>query len=884
FGSLWIISTDLLKSSLDFGTVNYLNIDIIKGLLFVFITSVLFYFLLKKYFKAAIESNIKLTDKENEYKTLAENLEFCVLRHNTECRYEYLNRSAWNMLKELLVVKNPEEMIGLTPEETYIDPGVAKTVREGNEYVISTGEILRDKLHYGNRYISYSKIPEKNSTGKITSVITLISDETEMMESLIKLRESEKFNSYLLSQSNLIFFVINKNEPESFYVNDTFGRILGYSEEEIKPKGEDFIKKIIHPEDSERFAEYTEHAVKNLKDNELIEFDFRMLSSAGSYLWFKGNLQVYHRNSVNEPVKILGTALDITKLKHTEEELIGKTNYMNAIIDASPMSIFDLDSSGRIKSVWNRASEKMFGWKSEEVIGRILPIVPEERMYEFQENLAVNLSKNFIDGKEHIRKKKDGSGINIRIYSRPVTGKSGSVETILAYNEDITLEKKLLETKQKNDEYLKVLYEASLSANKSMDTRELYRVCFDYIHKVIDADGILVALVAEDRKNIKYDAVWVHGESIDSVNIPLIKLDPAGTGPLTQTIIEGKARIISNLEELVKDSKNKYFVDTEGNLYDDRGNIENLSKASIMIPLKHSDKVIGVLQVQNYKAGIFKEEDMLMLEPFAFIFASAIQRANLYKKLQEELKEKQIALEQVRKFSKGIEQSPNSIVITNSNYEIEYINPYFSNLTGYSVKEVIGKNPSLLQSGHTNPEVYKSLRNTLERNEIWHGEFLNRKKNGELYWEAASIGPIMDNMGNTTHYIAIKQDITEKKKHDKELKDSLEEKEIMLKEIHHRVKNNLQVISSLLNMQFEQYEHPEAIEAINSSRNRVRAMALVHESLYQNKNIGKTQLQEYILMLAKNIYSSYGVTFERIGLKIETNGGRVCYRYYNSAW
>jgi two-component sensor histidine kinase len=168
--------------------------------------------------------------------------------------------------------------------------------------------------------------------------------------------------------------------------------------------------------------------------------------------------------------------------------------------------------------------------------------------------------------------------------------------------------------------------------------------------------------------------------------------------------------------------------------------------------------------------------------------------------------------------------------------------------------------------------VYEELWSTLDNGEVWHGEFLNMKKNGELFWESASIGPITDEKGLVTHYIAIKQDITEKKKKDKELKDSLEEKEIMLKEIHHRVKNNLQVISSLLNMQVEQYEHPEAIDAINSSRNRVKAMALVHENLYQSSSIGKTSLREYLIMLAKNIYSSYGVSFDRVKFMCETSG------------
>lgn len=870
--TIWISVSDLINIANHHDALNELYIDILKGFVFGTVTSVLLYFLLVKYFTALQEKNSEILSNEEKYRTLAENLEFCVLRHDTNCRYIYVNKAAWEMLEVLFKVKNIEEIIGLTPEEIYIDPKIAKTVRDGNNYVVSTGKTLSEKLHYGEKYISYSKIPEFNEQGEIISVMTLIADETEIMKNLLKLETTEKFNSHLVNSSHVVVYVYDLLKSNQVYANKALERILGYTIEEIQDPGMNIIKELMHPDDAQRMIEYVQKEVMQLKDGEVSEFEYRMKHKAGHYCWFKSHDCIFKRDENGLPQEILGSAIDITDLKNTQNELKLKSEYLKSIIEASPLSIFDLDTEGRIKSIWNKASEKMFGWKEEEVIGKVLPIVPEERKHEFRENLIININNHYINGKEHHRKRKDGSDIDIRIYSRPVQGSSGKIETILAYNVDITLEKKLLETKQKNEEYLKVLYEASLAANRAVDTSELYRVCFGFIKNVLNVTGIMVSLITDDGKYIKYDSIWMNGENIDTSNIPLMKLDPSGSGPLTRTILTGNAQIVSDLEERTKDSANKFFVDEDGNLSTPGGEVQNVSHAAIMIPLKHSEKVIGVLQVQNYKAGIFKEEDMLMLEPFAFIFASAIQRANLYKKLQEELKEKQIALEQVRKFSKGIEQSPNSIVITNSNYEIEYINPYFSELTGYSVKEVMGKNPSLLQSGHTKPEVYKSLRDTLERNEIWHGEFLNRKKNGELYWEAASIGPIIDNNGNATHYVAIKQDITEKKKHDKELKDSLEEKEIMLKEIHHRVKNNLQVISSLLNMQFEQYEHPEAIEAINSSRNRVRAMALVHESLYQNKNIGKTQLQEYILMLAKNIYSSYGVTFERIGLKIETNG------------
>ncbi|MCC7158755.1 MAG: PAS domain S-box protein [Ignavibacteria bacterium] len=375
-------------------------------------------------------------------------------------------------------------------------------------------------------------------------------------------------------------------------------------------------------------------------------------------------------------------------LDSSDEKLVEKSNYLNAVIEASPYAIFDIDRDGKVVSIWNRAAEKMFGWKESEVIGKFLPIVPTDKLAEFEKTRATAFSGQRIEGLELLRKKRNGENSPLKLYSYPVTEANGAVSRVLAYYEDTTSSKK---------------YEEEIS--------------------------------------------------------------------------------------------------------------------------------------------------MLLI------------------KAREELREKKSAYDQIRKFSMGIEQSPNSIIITNSKGNIEYINPYFTELTGYTLNDVAGKNPRILQSGKTPADTYKEMWETISSGKVWHGEFLNMKRSGELYWESASIGPIVDENGYTTHYIAIKQDITEKKKQEQLIRESLEEKEIMLKEIHHRVKNNLQVISSLLNMQVEHYKNPEAIDAINSSRNRVKAMALVHENLYRSSNISKTEMSEYINMLSRNIYSAYGVSFERVGFK-----------------
>jgi PAS domain S-box-containing protein len=110
-----------------------------------------------------------------------------------------------------------------------------------------------------------------------------------------------------------------------------------------------------------------------------------------------------------------------------------------------------------------------------------------------------------------------------------------------------------------------------------------------------------------------------------------------------------------------------------------------------------------------------------------------------------------------------IEQSPLSFTITDLEGTIQYVNAQFERITGYSRDEVIGKNPRILKSGNTGKEVYHNLWMTITSGRTWKGEFRNRRKNGEEYWEIASVSPVMDSSGQMTHFIAIKEDITVRK-------------------------------------------------------------------------------------------------------------------------
>lgn len=133
--------------------------------------------------------------------------------------------------------------------------------------------------------------------------------------------------------------------------------------------------------------------------------------------------------------------------------------------------------------------------------------------------------------------------------------------------------------------------------------------------------------------------------------------------------------------------------------------------------------------------------------------------------------------EKIKQLSQAVEQSPVTIIITNTYGEIEYVNPKFTATTGYSFEEIIGKNPRILKSNHTSPDDYEQLWKTISSGNAWHGEFHNVRKNGELYWESSSISPILNVEGKTTHYIAINEDITERKKVEKQLINAKEKAE-----------------------------------------------------------------------------------------------------------
>ena len=191
------------------------------------------------------------------------------------------------------------------------------------------------------------------------------------------------------------------------------------------------------------------------------------------------------------------------------------------------------------------------------------------------------------------------------------------------------------------------------------------------------------------------------------------------------------------------------------------------------------DQLNSVLQKQNIRDEDFYLKTkkghvvpaILTVSPLLEVTGEAIGAVCIAKDISGRKKTEKKLLQ----LSRAVEDSPASIVITDSKGTIEYVNTKFIDITGYSFSEAVGQNPRILKSGEQPPEFYKNLWDTINKGNVWRGELHNKKKNGELYWESASISPLKDPDGHMTHFVGIKEDITERKRVGEALKNAYDE-------------------------------------------------------------------------------------------------------------
>ena len=233
--------------------------------------------------------------------------------------------------------------------------------------------------------------------------------------------------------------------------------------------------------------------------------------------------------------------------------------------------------------------------------------------------------------------------------------------------------------------------------------------------------------------------------------------------------------------------------------------------------------------------------------------------------------------ENLQKLYRATSQSPASIVITNLDGIIEYVNPAFSQITGYTAEEAIGQNPRILQSGVHNKEFYDMLWQTIQEEKVWRGEFRNKNKAGEIFWESASIAPIHDSHGRLTHYVAVKENITEKKR----ILDEMEEaknaaeaaakaKADFLANMSHEIRTPLNAIygmtSLMLNTPLNE-EQQDFIETIRSGGETL--LHVINDILDFSKiEAGKLELEMHSFSLRNCVEDTLDLLAEKAAEKM----------------
>jgi PAS domain S-box-containing protein len=321
--------------------------------------------------------------------------------------------------------------------------------------------------------------------------------------------------------------------------------------------------------------------------------------------------------------------------------------------------------------------------------------------------------------------------------------------------QDITNQTKEEEYQERNRLDLSTLLRITFTLLESPEKRKV-------LQKIVDGAVRLIGLDSGALYSLKDDNLYLEA------SFPLIPKD--FPEEFRKAILKNhnhiREAVISRNPVLVRD------IETEPLSPEENIIIKNRNMHSILyIPLMVMQKVSGVLILGTIgRTYDFTSREIDLCHTVSNIGSLALENSLLFEQLSNNVQElkstiriKEITEEKLRLLKRAVDQSPVSIIITNQKGIIEYVNPKFSKITGFTSEEAIGQSPGILKSGHHSDLFYKELWDRINSGNDWYGEMMNKKKSGEFYWENVLISPMTDENSAITHFVGIKEDITEKK-------------------------------------------------------------------------------------------------------------------------
>lgn len=340
-----------------------------------------------------------------------------------------------------------------------------------------------------------------------------------------------------------------------------------------------------------------------------------------------------------------------------------------------------------------------------------------------------------------------------------------------------------------------IMYQISIELNKSQNVEEFISSLRDALSGIINTENFFIAFYDERTQLLKTSVTW----------------DEKDIGPDTWSAKESLTGKVVELKSTLRLKKDQIeYLINSGKIK----KIGEIPEVWLGIPLISHNKIFGVLVTQDYNdPNAFSEDDVRLLESISNQLALLIERKIMESKLQI--------------FYRAVENAQISIFITNHNGVIEYVNKKCKETTGYSREELIGKNPRILKSGYHSLDFYKNLWETLLAGNDWAGEFVNKRKNGEIYYEKTLITPIKDDKNKITNFVALKEDVTELRKTLKDLKEAKEVAEESLRIMRnflsmmsHEIRTPMNVILGYLALIRDEY-YEKSDEEIKSWFNRI---------------------------------------------------------------
>ena len=640
--------------------------------------------------------------------------------------------------KNIFVTPSIEKFTGFTQEE-YLEQTLSKMLTKKSAQVAKssfTKEVVKYKTRKNRKELSKKIIleykckdgsikigevlvtPYYNEKGDLDGIHGVTRDITARIKSDTALQESEELFRNLTQSTSSAVFVYQ--DDKFVFVNKSTEILSGYTEKELL--GMNFWN-TVHPDS----IEFLKQQVLDRQKGKKVEsrYEIKLIKKDKSVAWID-----FTGGSINWEGKKagIGSAFNITKSKTIEKELFENEERYRAISDSTSDYLFSavIDEKGNNIMDWVGGSfEKITGYKFKEFLdvgGWIALLhsddteVDREAYRVLKENRKIEIEVRIFNKKRETRW--------VRVSAKPIwSEKEKRVVLIHGAVKDITEEKY-------QELVREIEYNIAQSVVEVSSEEELFRSIKKELIKLVDASNFFVALYNKETDSLK--AVIENDE--DSVS------EWKAEKSITGMVIEKKKKLFLKRDEILALKRSKKIKI-----------IGNIPEVWLGIPLLVRRKAVGAFVVQSYNNP--NAYDKLSRE---LLVAIATQLSLFI--------EANRAKEVVRLFSKAIIQSPISVMITNSDGIVEYVNTSFEKVTGYNFDDIVGKNPRILKSDNHQEEFYKKLWDSISKGNKWQGEILNKKKDGTLFWEDVIIAPIINAKGTITHFVSHREDISEKKK------------------------------------------------------------------------------------------------------------------------